>query len=271
MLAFGNLTIPANSARSLMLVFLLRPGTDAGLASAIADTPALAEAPARVYAGMSQAEQAQLVNWPAFDTDGDGVDFHADNCPTVANPDQANADGDSQGDACDGDDDNDGLPDAVEGTLGSNPLSADTDGDGKPDGVDGCLKLASSSADGCPLIPPLSALDQPAPVLALTRVAKTLKRKDFLAKGVGGSAACDAPCSLDVELFGTARSVRLAAGYNVTLGTRTLKLGTGLRKFSVKPSKKLVGRAKKLTVQLRVTATSASGKKTRQVRTIRVR
>ena len=35
------------------------------------------------------------------DTDGDGVPDHLDNCPDVANPDQADTDGDSVGDACD--------------------------------------------------------------------------------------------------------------------------------------------------------------------------
>jgi len=35
------------------------------------------------------------------DTDGDGVADDVDNCPSVANPNQANADGDSLGDACD--------------------------------------------------------------------------------------------------------------------------------------------------------------------------
>ena len=46
------------------------------------------------------------------DTDGDGVlDSAPDNCPTVSNSDQANTDGDSEGDACDSDDDNDGLTD----------------------------------------------------------------------------------------------------------------------------------------------------------------
>ena len=43
--------------------------------------------------------------------DGDGVGID-DNCPGVANPDQTNTDGDAQGDACDLDDDNDGVPDA---------------------------------------------------------------------------------------------------------------------------------------------------------------
>ena len=43
--------------------------------------------------------------------DGDGVALE-DSCPAVANSDQANADGDQQGDACDADDDNDGVADA---------------------------------------------------------------------------------------------------------------------------------------------------------------
>ncbi len=47
----------------------------------------------------------------ATDTDGDGVPDSTDNCPTVANTDQANTDGDAQGDACDTDDDNDGVLD----------------------------------------------------------------------------------------------------------------------------------------------------------------
>ena len=45
------------------------------------------------------------------DGDGDGVDDDADNCVSVANSDQANYDGDTQGDACDPDDDNDGVDD----------------------------------------------------------------------------------------------------------------------------------------------------------------
>ena len=86
------------------------------------------------------------------DADGDGIASVADNCPSVANVAQTNSDrnfidmgplpaddttrarSDLTGDACDPDDDNDGLPDTSEsagcnssGAL--NPLISDTDGD----------------------------------------------------------------------------------------------------------------------------------------------
>ena len=50
---------------------------------------------------------------PATDTDSDGVSDGSDNCPSVANADQVNTDNAADGgDACDDDDDNDGIPDA---------------------------------------------------------------------------------------------------------------------------------------------------------------
>lgn len=78
---------------------------------------------------------------PTPDTDGDGVPDATDNCPLTANPDQANTDGDLEGDACDADDDNDGQTDADETACGSDPLdvnsrAADNDADNSPDCVD---------------------------------------------------------------------------------------------------------------------------------------
>ena len=74
------------------------------------------------------------VSGPPGDTDNDGVPNTSDNCPTVGNADQANNDGDSQGDVCDDDDDNDGLSDEEEARQGTDPFNPDTDGDGLLDG-----------------------------------------------------------------------------------------------------------------------------------------
>lgn len=72
------------------------------------------------------------------DDDTDGLNNIADNCPAISNADQTNFDGDSEGDVCDSDDDNDTLLDTFEITNGLDPLDAtgingaagDADGDG---------------------------------------------------------------------------------------------------------------------------------------------
>lgn len=50
--------------------------------------------------GATQNEGIEGI-WLADDTDGDGVGDAIDNCPTIANADQADSDGDGVGDACD--------------------------------------------------------------------------------------------------------------------------------------------------------------------------
>jgi Ca2+-binding RTX toxin-like protein len=83
------------------------------------------------------------------DTDGDGRADGSDNCPAVANPEQADLDGDGLGDACDSDDDGDGVPDVVEQQRGSDPRAADSDGDGAGDGSDNCpVDSNADQADG---------------------------------------------------------------------------------------------------------------------------
>lgn len=72
----------------------------------------------------------------SLDADGDGYNHDTDNCPLVSNASQLNTDGDSLGNACDTDDDNDGLSDAQELTRGTNPLLPDTDSDGLTDGAE---------------------------------------------------------------------------------------------------------------------------------------
>jgi plastocyanin/N-acetylneuraminic acid mutarotase len=126
------------------------------------------------------AADAEVYSATAID-DGDGIPSDADNCPSVFNPSQTNTDaaplltsgapadasrprGDALGDACDPDDDNDGMPDVAEPSLGpghahhadcpsttadTNPLALDTDGDRIADGAE-CM-LGSDPATAGPI------------------------------------------------------------------------------------------------------------------------
>ncbi|AJQ97228.1 thrombospondin type 3 repeat-containing protein [Gynuella sunshinyii] len=64
------------------------------------------------------------------DSDSDGIADSVDNCPAVSNTDQTDTDGDLQGDACDPDDDGDGVLDAADAFPLDASESIDTDGDG---------------------------------------------------------------------------------------------------------------------------------------------
>jgi hypothetical protein len=73
------------------------------------------------------------------DADADGWPDSNDNCPATSNPSQANFDGDANGDACDIDDDNDGLIDTSEPgagcTSGGGQFDPDCDNDNRSDGT----------------------------------------------------------------------------------------------------------------------------------------
>ncbi|MDG1694459.1 MAG: tandem-95 repeat protein [Porticoccaceae bacterium] len=67
------------------------------------------------------------------DSDTDNIGDNGDNCPNVANTNQADFDSDLSGDACDPDEDNDGVASAEDAFKLNPNYSSDTDGDGMPD------------------------------------------------------------------------------------------------------------------------------------------
>ena len=91
---------------------------------------------------------------PLVDVDGDGRPDSLDNCPAVANPDQADTDGDGLGDKCDPDIDNDGLPNAGDNCPSIvNADQRDSDQDGVGDACDHCPDTPIGTivdVDGCP-------------------------------------------------------------------------------------------------------------------------
>ena len=133
--------------------------------------------------GNEATEVIRYVTIINSDTDGDGILDSSDNCVNQANSDQLDTDEDSLGNACDPDDDNDGVSDSDdtfpldatetedtdsdgignntdedddgdgvsdidEETAGSNPLVIDTDNDGILDGEDIWPTDSSKSISG---------------------------------------------------------------------------------------------------------------------------
>jgi Ca2+-binding RTX toxin-like protein len=120
-----------------------------------------------------------------------------------------------------------------------------------------------------PAAPPA---DLRAPALTLRGLPATIKRAALLKSGLSVRVAVDERAALSGELLSVARSARIAAAApNLTLATKTAPLAPGTRTLTLRPSRKLVGGAKRFTLTVRVTATDAAGNRRTATRRVKVR
>ena len=126
---------------------------------------------------------------------------------------------------------------------------------------------------GMAVVPATAAAPPPdttPPDLALKGVKSSMSLTAFL-KGVKAKVTPSEPAKLEGKLLAAARSAQLSS-FNLTLATKSLKLGSGQRTLKLKPGKKLVGHPrKKFKVQLQVTATDATGNARTVKKTVKVK
>jgi hypothetical protein len=168
------------------------------------------------------------------------------------------------GDACDPDDDGDGLTDAEEAAIGTDPRRADSDGDGVADAADRCPGAAASGSDGCP-----ASARRAGPRLGKVPARMTIGR--FLS-GVSVRFTSRGRMAADFELLASAPSARPSAArsFNLTLAQRSLRFGTGTRRVLLRPNRKVVGSSRRFSARLVVTAVARDGSRVVLAKTIRV-
>jgi hypothetical protein len=101
-------------------------------------------------------DRARVDGTAQNDADGDGVADLVDNCPDVANANQADSDGDGIGDVCEPpvDSDGDSVPDSEDPFPNDPQEWEDTDGDGVGNNADACdSQSGPASNNGCPITP----------------------------------------------------------------------------------------------------------------------
>ena len=207
------------------------------------------------FAGLDETlEVANLVNWNEDDLDGDG------------------------------------KSNAEEAALGTNPRNSDTDADGVGDATDACPTTSGAGSNGCPVAsggeggggggggstPPPSGSTPDTTAPRVTVIVQTKVKLKRFKRGLTAAARVNEPTSMKFELLGAPpakkRARTRAKAFTRVLARQSLAMaGAGLRAARLRPAKKLLGKARKFVVQLRVTATDRAGNRTVVTRRIKVR
>lgn len=194
------------------------------------------------------------------DDDQDGVLDEADNCPRQSNRPQQDLDGDGIGNPCDDDDDGDGVRDSADNCpLDPNRDQADADGDRLGDVCDG-PGGATRPPTGLPGTPDTSPPDVRMAVPRPQRLAA-------IAAGIELPIRCSEGCRVVAELVVTrqvARRMRLrATGREIRIGYGDVTLDAAGETFVFVKLTALaergVRRARAIAPRLRATVTDAAG------------
>jgi uncharacterized repeat protein (TIGR01451 family) len=119
---------------------------------------------------------------------------------------------------------------------------------------------------------PTPPRDRTPPRLTVRGLPRTIKLKVLRSKGLTFTESANEAASFGNLLLGSIRTATLArmGAFNLTLAQSSLSLGTGVRRVHLTPSRKLLGKSKRFSVQVVVTGTDASGNRATVTKLVRV-
>jgi hypothetical protein len=117
--------------------------------------------------------------------------------------------------------------------------------------------------------PPAKRVDTTRPLVGLAGVPRTMGRSRFL-RGVRATVTTNETSSLQLQLLASARRATISRVNGLQLGRKSYARARGTRGVRVRPSKRLVGTARRFRVRLRVLAIDRAGNRRTVTRTIRV-
>jgi hypothetical protein len=118
--------------------------------------------------------------------------------------------------------------------------------------------------------PPAAKPDRSGPKVTLRGVGRRLSRRRFLA-GLRAVVRTNEAAALDVKLLAVARRAAISRTGDLALAHRRFASARGTRVLRIRPSRALVGGARRFRVRLRILATDTAGNRRTLTRTIRVR